>query len=99
MGAGVSKKWVRIGSRPSPQPPPLQSLDTKQTASIGNIQNPELTEEEVESSRILSGTQSKVSDLLNDASDLMDMQEFSDIPPTLVVSLIPIAGVRSKDHS
>ena len=108
MGAGVSKKWVRIGSRPSPQPPPLQSLDTKQGASIGNIQNPvltkgsELSEEEdamLESSRILSGAQSKVSDLLNDASDLMDMQEFSDIPPTLVVSLIPIAGVRSKDHS
>jgi hypothetical protein len=96
MGAGVSKR-IRIGSKPQARPPQLPILDTDQPPSARNVvgsaassKGASYDEEEavrraiLESADFSNQTRTQVPDFLDDASDMMDLQEFSDVPPTLV---------------
>ena len=97
MGAGVSKR-IRIGGRPSNQPPQLPSLDTDSPIqpltgkNSGNVlqgknhdDDDDLHRAMLESTRMSQQEfMSSLPDNFLDASDLTDLQEFSDVPPTLV---------------
>ncbi len=98
MGAGVSKR-IRIGGRPSNQPPQLPSLDTdspipplsgknsgKVLQGTNHDEDDDLHRAMLESTRMSQQEfmSSPPDHYLDDASDLTDLQEFSDVPPTLV---------------
>ena len=96
-----------MGAKPSVQPPQLPTLDPYQLPSdrgagnsTGRPNGTEYDEEEavrrakLESSEMAS-RMATLPDFLDDASDLMDLQEFSDIPPTLVSYLPEFILLRS----
>jgi hypothetical protein len=115
MGAGVSKR-IRISARPSSQPPQLPSLDTdspilprsennsvKVLQGINYDEDDDLQRAMLESTRMSQDCMSSPPDqFFNDSSELMDLQEFSDVPPTMVstnVNVFPPSKFISIFHN